>query len=61
MKDQDEQLDGLSTILSRQKHIAVAISTELHEQNAILDDLNSDVDRVQGKMGTAKRLMNKLT
>jgi regulator of vacuolar morphogenesis len=60
VEQQDQQLNNLSAVLQRQMHIGVAIHTEIGEQNKILDELNSDVDRVQGKIGTAKRIMNKL-
>ena len=60
VEHQDEQLNNLSSVLKRQLHIGVAIHTEIEEQNKILDELNTDVDRVQGKIGTAKRIMNKL-
>ena len=60
VEQQDQQLNDLSAILQRQFHIGHAIHTEIEEQNKILDEFNSDVDRVQGKIGTAKKIMNKL-
>jgi len=60
VEQQDQQLNNLSAILQRQLHIGLAIHTEVEEQNKMLDELNTDVDRVQGKLGTAKRIMNKL-
>ena len=60
VENQDQQLNNLSAVLQRQLHIGHAIHTEIEEQNKMLDELNTDVDRVQGKLGTAKRTMNKL-
>jgi regulator of vacuolar morphogenesis len=57
MADQDSQLDNLSAILQRQMHIGVAISTEIEEQNKILDEMNDDVDRVTGKIKKARKVM----
>ncbi|KAG8803861.1 hypothetical protein FRC17_006100 [Serendipita sp. 399] len=61
MKDQDSQLDGLSAILQRQMHIGQAISTEIDEQNKILDEMSEDVDRVTDKIKKANKTMAKLS
>ncbi|KAI0639343.1 syntaxin [Trametes polyzona] len=60
MEQQDVQLSQLSTILQRQKQIGLAIHQEVSEQNAELDHLNNEVDRVGGKLMGAKRQMNRL-
>lgn len=60
IKDQDSTLDNLSAILTRQKHIGLAISTEIEEQNKILDQMNDDVDRVSGKIKKATKTMERL-
>jgi regulator of vacuolar morphogenesis len=60
IKDQDSTLDNLSAILTRQKHIGLAISTEIEEQNKILDEMNDDVDRVSGKIKKATKTMERL-
>lgn len=57
---QDRNLNQLSAILHRQKHLGLAISNEIAEQNEMLDDLNDNVDRVGGKLSTAKKQMNRL-
>lgn len=61
MVDQDSQLDQLSAILLRQAHIGMAISTEIEEQNKILDDMTDDVDRVTGKLKKASVVMKQLS
>jgi len=61
MNDQDQQLRFLSTILKRQQHLGTAISTEIAEQNDLLDGLNNDVDRVTSNLGSARKLMNKVS
>jgi regulator of vacuolar morphogenesis len=60
IKDQDSTLDNLSATLTRQKHIGLAISTEIEEQNKILDQMNDDVDRVSGKIKKATKTMERL-
>ncbi|KAI0735227.1 syntaxin [Earliella scabrosa] len=57
---QDAQLAQLSTILQRQKQLGLAINQEIREQNEELDALTSDVDRVGGKLTSAKRQLNRL-
>lgn len=60
MDQQDAQLAQLSTVLQRQKHLGLAINQEISEQNDMLDDLNGEVDRVGGKLTSAKKQMNRL-
>lgn len=60
MEQQDQQLAHLSTILQRQKHLGLAIGSEIAEQNELLDDLTSDVDRVGNKLTSAKKQLNRL-
>ena len=57
---QDQQLSALTTILQRQKHLSLAIHGEISQQNELLDDLTNEVDRVGGKLTSAKRQMNRL-
>lgn len=60
MEQQDDQLSQLTTILQRQKMLGTAIAQEIAEQNEMLDDLSTDVDRVGGKLTAAKKQMNRL-
>jgi regulator of vacuolar morphogenesis len=58
--DQDSNLAQLSAILQRQKHLGLAIDSEVRPQIEILDQLDNDVDRFGNKLGSAKKQMNRL-
>ncbi|KZT74680.1 Phox-like protein [Daedalea quercina L-15889] len=60
MDQQDEQLSTLTTILQRQRQLGLAIHSEISQQNEMLDDLTNEVDRVGGKLTSAKKQMNRL-
>ncbi|KAH7931064.1 Phox-like protein [Leucogyrophana mollusca] len=60
MEQQDGQLAQLTTILQRQRHLGEAIGSELAQQIELLDDLSNDVDRVGGKLTSAKKQLNRL-
>jgi len=57
---QDTQLEQLTTMLQRQKHLGIAIGNEIEEQNAMLDDLNDGVDRFGVKMAGARKQLKRL-
>ncbi len=59
MSAQDAQLLGLSAVLRRQRRLGEEIGREIGEQNEMLDEMAGEVDRVGGKLGRAKREMNK--
>lgn len=56
---QDAQLTQLSAVLQRQMRIGQEIGREVSEQNEMLDHMSSEVDRVGGKLGRAKRQLNR--
>ncbi|KAI0257546.1 Phox-like protein [Lactifluus subvellereus] len=60
MDQQDGQVAQLTAILQRQKQLGTAISNELSQHIELLDDLAKDVDRVGGKLTTAKKQLNRL-
>ncbi|KAF7967008.1 hypothetical protein HWV62_23629 [Athelia sp. TMB] len=60
MDQQDAQVSQLTTILQRQKHLGMAIGSELATQIEMLDDLSNNVDRVGDKLGSAKKQLNRL-
>lgn len=60
MHQQDSQLSELSSILLRQKQLGIAIGQEISEHIDMLDDLSENVDRVGGKLSSAKRQLNRL-
>lgn len=59
MDDQDAQLGELSKVLQRQMKIGQEIGREVAEQNELLDAIEGDVNRVGGKLGRAKRQLNR--
>ncbi|WVQ93852.1 hypothetical protein IAU59_000930 [Kwoniella sp. CBS 9459] len=60
MTDQDDQLKELSKVLLRQKKMGEEIHGELAEQNDLLDEIESGVDKTGRKLGKAKRELNRL-
>lgn len=60
MDSQDDQLNRLGAILRRQKEMGMAINHELAEQSEMLQDLDTEVEGVQGKMSKGEQLMKKL-
>jgi hypothetical protein len=52
-REQDLALGSLSGSLSRVNEMAVTISSELKEQDKILEDVDSAMDTAQGKMDSA--------
>lgn len=59
MEEQDAQLTQLSAVLQRQMRIGQEIGREVAEQNEMLDQMSSEADRVGGKLGRAKRQLNR--
>ena len=59
MDQQDTQLASLTAILQRQRQLGMAIHSEISQQNEMLDDLNDNVDRVGGKLSSAKKMLNR--
>ena len=59
MDNQDSQLEQLSSVLQRQLRLGQDIGKEIGEQNDMLDDLSAQVDKTGGKLGRAKRQMNR--
>ena len=58
--DQDANLAQLSAILQRQKHLGLAIDSEIKQHIEMLDQLDHDVDKFGNKLSTAKKQMNRL-
>lgn len=50
IKEQDQGLEGLSRIISRQKQMAIGIGDELDVHNEILDDINEHVDSTHSRL-----------
>eukprot|EP00121_Abeoforma_whisleri_P002211 Awhi_evm1s1982 len=61
MTQQDEGLERLGEIISKQKNIAYQIGNELDEQNRMLDNLGNKMDNTNVRLGyTTKRVMKQL-
>ncbi|KAF9507433.1 hypothetical protein BS47DRAFT_1373890 [Hydnum rufescens UP504] len=58
--EQDAQLSQLTAILQRQKHLGLAINAEIEQQNELLDQLSTDVDRTGARLTSAKKQMDRL-
>ena len=60
IKEQDEDLDIMAAAVRRQKELAIQINEELVVQNEMLDMLDDDVTRVEGKIGIAKKRVDRI-
>lgn len=58
---QNEGLENLSRIMSRQKELALKISEEVGEQDVILDDIAIQLDRSYGRINRETRAISSLT
>ncbi|VEN45846.1 unnamed protein product [Callosobruchus maculatus] len=52
LKEQEQGLENLSQIISRQKDIAHTISNEVDYHNELLDDLGTQIDRTDTRVRT---------
>ncbi|KAK6440275.1 hypothetical protein LTR95_003507 [Oleoguttula sp. CCFEE 5521] len=55
MQDQDEQLNTLGQSIGRQRMLGIQMGSELDEQNELLTDVESGVDRHQSTLDRARR------
>lgn len=61
MKDQDDQVQQLSSVLARQKELGIAIYDELEHHTDILDSLDNQVDKTATKLGYTNKKLSKIT
>ncbi|KAI1378429.1 Phox-like protein [Hypoxylon crocopeplum] len=61
MKEQDEDVEGLTKIIRRQREMAEAIHREVEEQTVMLDHVNEQADVVSTKVNVAKNRTKKLS
>lgn len=54
LRDQDEQLDTLGQSIGRQRMLGIQMGNEMDEQNQLLDDVESGVDRHQSTLDRAR-------
>ncbi len=60
LEEQDEQLDRLGDSIGRQREISMQIGDELDSHVAMLDDVDGVVDRHQGRLDRARRVLGKV-
>jgi len=60
LQDQDKTLEQFTAIISRQRRIGETISQELDLQSELLEDLDSNVNKVQVSLGQAEKRMKKV-
>lgn len=59
MEEQDESLERLGHSIRSQRELSIQIGDELENHVQLLDEFEDSVDRHQGRMGDAKRRLNK--
>ena len=60
LAEQDEALDRLGTSIGRQRDLSIQIGDELDEHVAMLDEVDRDVDRHQGRLDGARGRIGKI-
>ncbi|KAL3672214.1 hypothetical protein V7S43_002876 [Phytophthora oleae] len=60
MREQDQSLAGLQTDITRLHGVTVEISSEVKNQNKMLDDLTDDVEEAQERMNFVMGRLSKL-
>lgn len=60
MADQEQDVLEIGKAVSRMKEMGIMINEELVVQNQMLDLMDQDVDRVEGKIGVAKKRIDKI-
>ena len=61
MREQDDDVNVLAQAVARQKEFGIRIQEELVEQTAMLQLLDEDVDRVQGKLDVGRKRIKKIS
>ena len=61
MAEQDEDVEVLAQAVRKQKELGVQIQEELELQKDLLDLTERDVDRLQGKIGVARKRVGKVS
>ncbi|KAJ1629289.1 syntaxin 6, N-terminal-domain-containing protein [Pavlovales sp. CCMP2436] len=60
MREQDTQLDAISTSVSRLKHIGVEINSELKVQDKLLEEIGEQTDSATAQMRNSMKALVKL-
>ncbi|KAL5483531.1 hypothetical protein ACEPAI_8763 [Sanghuangporus weigelae] len=59
MEEQDGHLDHLSRSVGRQRDISLQINDELNVHNGLLSELEEEVDETHGRLGNARRRLER--
>ena len=60
LEEQDEQLDRLGESIGRQRDLSIQIGNELDEHVTMLDEVDRDVDRHQGRLDGARHRIGQI-
>lgn len=60
IRDQDEQLDRLGESIGRQHQLSIEIGDELDGHVTLLDEVDGDVERHQGRLNGARRRLDRV-
>ncbi|KAF8811092.1 hypothetical protein BYT27DRAFT_7231676 [Phlegmacium glaucopus] len=60
MDEQDQHLDLLSNSITRQHHISLQINEELDVHSGLLEELDTQLDRTEGRLGRARKSLDKV-
>eukprot|EP00415_Alexandrium_ostenfeldii_P003955 UN3955 len=60
MKNMDEHLVHLEGSVNNLQQVSSMVLGEVRSQNSMLDSLNEDADRVQGRLGRARSLLTRV-
>jgi syntaxin 8 len=58
--EQDQYLDLLSHSINRQHHMSLQINEELDVHSNLLEELDTQLDRTEGRLGRARRSLDKV-
>jgi syntaxin 8 len=58
--DQDTTLDNLSRSIHRQHDVSLQINDELAVHVGLLEELDTEVDHIQGRLGGARRRLDRV-
>lgn len=58
--EQDQHLDLLSHSITRQHHISLQINEELDVHSDLLQELDTQIDRTEGRLGRARKSLDKV-
>jgi len=60
MDEQDQYLDLLSHSINRQHHMSLQINEELDVHSNLLEELDTQLDRTEGRLGRARKSLDKV-